>query len=35
MGYDKYVSFECGTKGERSKTVTSAVNLLREQWAKA
>ncbi len=35
MGYDKYVSFECGTKGERSETVTSAVNLLREQWAKA
>ena len=35
MGYDKYVSFECGTKGERAETVTSAVNLLRDQWAKA
>lgn len=32
MGYDKYVSFECGTKGERAETVTAAVNLLREQW---
>ncbi len=32
MGYDKYVSFECGTKGERAVTVTNAVNLLREQW---
>lgn len=35
MGYDKYVSFECGTKGERAETVTAAVNLLREQWKKA
>lgn len=35
MGYDKYVCFECGTKGERSETVTAAVNLLRDQWAKA
>ena len=32
MGYDKYVSFECGTHGDRTETVTAAVNLLRAQW---
>ncbi len=32
MGYDKFVSFECGTKGDRRETVTAAVNLLRAQW---
>jgi len=35
MEYPHYVSFECGTKGERSVTVPAAVKLLREQWAKA
>ena len=35
LGYDKYVSFECGTKGDRATTVIQAVNLLRQQWAKA
>lgn len=35
LGYDKYVSFECGTKGDRVATVTEAVNLLRKQWAEA
>lgn len=35
IGYDKYVTFECGTDGDRSDTVTAAVNLLREQWDKA
>jgi len=35
MDYQHYVSFECGTKGEREETVPAAVNLLREQWAKA
>ncbi len=35
IGYDKYVSFECGTKGDRATTVTEAVRLLREQWAEA
>ena len=35
IGYDKYVSFECGTKGDRTTTVTEAVNLLRKQWAEA
>lgn len=35
IGYDKYVSFECGTKGDRATTVTAAVELLRKQWAEA
>ena len=33
IGYDKYVSFECGTDGERNVTVPAAVELLRAQWA--
>lgn len=32
MGYDKYISFECGTKGDRNVTVPAAVELLRTQW---
>lgn len=32
MGYDKYVSFECGTNGDRNVTVPAAVELLRSQW---
>ena len=35
MGYDKYVSFECGCDGDRDTTVAAAVALLREQWEKA
>ncbi len=35
IGYDKYVSFECGTNGDRATTVTAAVDLLRRQWAEA
>ena len=35
IGYQNYVSFECGTKGEREVTVPAAVALLREQWKKA
>jgi len=35
MNYQGYVSFECGTRGEREETVPAAVNLLREQWAQA
>ena len=35
LNYQHYVSFECGTRGERSETVPAAVNLLREQWAMA
>ncbi len=35
IGYDKYVSFECGCDGDRAVAVPAAVALLREQWAKA
>ena len=35
MGYDKYVSFECGTQGDRAMTVPAAVALLRGQWEQA
>ena len=35
MAYDKYVSFECGTAGEREQTVPAAVELLRAQWEQA
>ena len=32
LNYPYYVSFECGTKGDRTQTVTKAVELLRAQW---
>ena len=32
LEYPYYVSFECGTKGDRTQTVTKAVELLRAQW---
>jgi sugar phosphate isomerase/epimerase len=35
MNYPYYVSFECGSEGEREETVPAAVQLLREQWEKA
>ncbi|MBQ5487163.1 MAG: TIM barrel protein, partial [Bacteroidales bacterium] len=36
IGYDKFVSLECGLAGEdRAAAVTNAVNLLRKQWAEA
>ena len=35
LNYQHYVSFECGTRGNREETVPAAVKLLREQWAKA
>ena len=35
LGYDKYVSFECGCGGDRATLVTNAVNLLRAQWEEA
>ena len=35
IGYQHYVSFECGTRGDREVTVPAAVALLREQWKKA
>lgn len=35
LGYEHYVSFECGCEGERAATVTAAVQLLRKQWEEA
>ncbi|SEG23211.1 sugar phosphate isomerase/epimerase family protein [Parabacteroides chinchillae] len=35
IGYDKYVSFECGCQGKRETVVPAAVKLLREQWEQA
>ncbi len=33
MDYQGYVSFECGSEGDRSVTVPAALDLLRAQWA--
>ena len=35
IGYDKYVSFECGCKGDREVVVPSALELMRKQWEEA
>ena len=35
LDYPYYVSFECGTKGDRVQTITKAVELLRAQWEQA
>ena len=35
MGYDKYVSFECGCDGDKEILVPAAVELLRTQWEMA
>lgn len=35
IGYDNYVSFECGSQGDKKTTVPAAVALLKEQWNKA
>ena len=35
MGYDKYVSFECGCGGDRDILVPAAVKLIRDQWEQA
>ncbi|MDR1332097.1 MAG: sugar phosphate isomerase/epimerase [Tannerella sp.] len=36
IGYDKYVSFECGCQSEdRAAAVTAAVKLMRDQWEQA
>ena len=32
LGYDKYVSFECGCQGDREVVVPAALELLRKQW---
>ena len=35
IGYDKYVSYECGVQGDRNVVLPESVRLLREQWEKA
>jgi sugar phosphate isomerase/epimerase len=35
LGYNKYVSFECGCRGDRRVAVPAAVELLRKQWEEA
>ena len=35
FGYDKFVSFECGSTGDRAQTTPAAVALLRAQWEQA
>jgi len=34
IGYDKFVSFECGCSGDVAVDLPAAVALMREQWAK-
>ena len=35
MGYNNYVSFECGCQGDREVVVPAALELLRKQWKAA
>ena len=36
IGYDKYISFECGSKAEdRNASAVAAVELIRKQWEEA
>ena len=35
IGYDKYVSYECGCKGDRNIILPESVKLLRAQWEEA
>ncbi len=35
MNYGGYVSFECGTRGDKNLTVTAALELMRRQWLEA
>ncbi len=35
IGYNKYISFECGAQGDRNVVVPEAVELLRKQWNEA
>ena len=35
IGYDNYVSFECGCQGDRNVVLPEAVELLRTQWEEA
>jgi sugar phosphate isomerase/epimerase len=35
IGYQDFVSFECGCKGDRAKAIPAAAKLLRDQWEMA
>jgi sugar phosphate isomerase/epimerase len=35
MNYGGYVSFECGTRGDKNVTVPAALELMRTQWSRA
>ncbi len=35
IGYNDYISLECGSDGDRRETIPAAANLMREQWEKA
>lgn len=35
IGYDKFISFECGCQGDRNVAVPAAVELIRKQWEEA
>jgi sugar phosphate isomerase/epimerase len=35
MNYGGYVSFECGTRGDKAVTVPAALDLMRDQWSRA
>jgi len=35
INYQHYVSFECGTKGDKNMVIPAALKLLREQWDQA
>jgi len=35
IGYDGYVSYECGTKGDKKIAIPASVKLLNDQWEKA
>lgn len=35
IGYQDYISFECGSKGDRKVTIPTAVKLIRENWEQA
>lgn len=35
IGYQDFISFECGAKGDRSKALSTAAKLIRDQWESA
>ena len=35
MGYDKYISFECGNIGDPTVVIPAAVELIKNQWNQA